>query len=91
MGLIALQRSFTAGKLTLLLVDQTVSEDQTPGTYPMMTRIPSVDIGVIPWEKYIAYYTNIYMVGRIDIAGGFKPYLWNLYQFRHPLDLIDGR
>ena len=36
-GFIALQRRFTAGKPRLLLVDQTMIEAQSPGTYPRIT------------------------------------------------------
>ena len=53
----------------------------------MMTRIPSVNIGIPPWETYITYFTITCMVESMDYAGDFKTYLWNLYQCRHPIDL----
>ena len=31
------------------------------------------------------------MIGSMDDAGAFQPYLWNLYQCRYPLELTDGR
>ena len=58
------------------------------------SSIPLLVIPSINWHialgKYITSSTNPCMVGSIDDARYFEPYLWNLYQCRHPLDLKDG-
>ena len=56
-----------------------------------MIIIPSVDIGILPCETYITSPTNPYMVVSIYNAGALKPYLCNLYQYRHHIELKFGR
>ena len=72
-----------------LLVDQTVRWERT-SLASLIHSIPSVEIGIPPWETYIASFTNLCMVSSIDYTGDFKPYYWNLYQCRHPLELKYG-
>ena len=56
-----------------------------------MTSTPSVDIGIPPWETYIASSTNPCMVGQGKTTGVLlKPYFWHLYHCRNPFDLTDG-
>ena len=61
--------------MRLLLVDHNVRYAQVPGTGTLGTRIPSVDIVILPWETYIASSTNPCMVGSIKNVGAFKTYL----------------
>ena len=60
---------------------------QEPGKTPPPYLVSPLYIGISPWETYIVPSANPYMVGSIDDAGGFKPYLWNLWQCIHPLSL----
>ena len=62
-----------------------------PGTDPLITITPSVDIGIIPWETYITSSTNPCIDGGIDNAGTLKLYQWKLHQHRQRLDLTDVR
>ena len=61
-------------------------EDKTTLLVIIVTRC-----GIPPWETYIEYSTNPYMVGSIDDAGAFKYYRWNLYQLIHPILITDVR
>ena len=57
-----------------------------------MTSITPSGIGIPPWETYIAYSTNPCTVGHSKTTGVIlNPDFWDLYQYRHPLDLTDGR
>ena len=63
------------------------SLDRVPDTdLPPYSASP-IDLGISPWEKYIAYSTNPCMVVSIERKGSFKPYLRNLWQCRNPLEL----
>ena len=44
--------------MSLLLVDKTVRKARVLGTDPLITRIPSVDIGIPLWEIYITSSNN---------------------------------
>ena len=48
-------------------------------------------IVISPWDTYMAYSTNPWMVVSINNVGDFKTYLWDLYQCRHLFELTYRR
>ena len=70
---------FFCGYADDTIVRPTASLDRVPGTDPTPCSAYPTEISIPPWEMYIVYSTNPFMVGSIYDTVAFKPYCFNLY------------